>query len=94
MAIKSRTYKIIQANEDNVNETILELTISLDDSLASKYSNFEWDSKTGLVTALDNDTDKRVIIPYTSEGKSIGTIKPAPFQTEGIVSLDYNLWYY
>ena len=79
MAIKSRTYKIIQANEDNVNETILELTISLDDSLASKYSNFEWDSKTGLVTALDNDTDKRVIIPYTSEGKSIGTIKPAPF---------------
>jgi hypothetical protein len=86
MALKSRTYKITQ--QDN---TVLEFTITLDDSLANRYSAFEWDSKTGLVTALDENTQKRVIIPVT--GTTTGQIQPGPFSAEGLVKIDYNLWY-
>ena len=86
MAIKTRTYKITHGGDNT-----LEFSISLDDSLAGRYSNFEWDSKSGLITALDNTTEKRVIIPHT--GTTAGTIAPGPFTAEGLVSIDYNLWY-
>lgn len=80
----SRTYTITQNNE-----TVFSITLDVD---TDKYRDYQWDSSTGLVTAVVIETEKREIIPYSGNG--LGTLKPGPFQAEGIVSMDYNFWYY
>lgn len=86
MTTKTRKYKVTQQDS-----TVFEFTISLDESLANRYSAFEWDSKTGLVTAFDAELSKRVVIPTT--GNTIGRLQPGPFSADGLVEVNYNLWY-
>ena len=79
-----RTYSITQNGIKKFS-----ITIDIEDST---YTDFWWDSKTGLVTALNSRTGVREIIPYTGAG--IGTLEPAPFECTGISSMEYNYLYY
>lgn len=82
----NRNYTIKQNGK-----TVFSITIDID---TDNYTDYQWDSKTGLVTAVDlNDANrKRVIIPYTGNG--VGTLEPGPFEAIGITKMDYNFWYY
>ena len=55
------------------------------------YTDVQWDSKTGLVTAIKNGAE-RVPLEYT--GNALGTIDPGPYQTEKISQMDHYFWYY
>ena len=81
----TKTYYIFQNGK-----TVMQITISQPDG--TKYTNIQWDSKTGLVTANVNGSEIRTPIPYTGVG--CGKIEPGPFETRGIYYMDYNLWYY
>lgn len=83
--MKTKTYHITQ-NE----QKIMEITIVQPDDV--KYTNIQWDSNTGLVTANINGSEVRSPIPYTGVG--CGKIEPGPFETKGIYYMDYNFWYY
>lgn len=55
--------------------TVGEVSITVKGSNTTKYTNFTWNSKTGIVSAKTNDTDgtkSAAPIPYT--GNSLGTI--------------------
>lgn len=81
----TKTYSIKQTGT-----TILTITIT--EPEGKTYSDIQWDSKTGLVTAIiDSDTERKPI-PYI--GKSYGTIQPGPFEAENIYSIKYNYQYY
>jgi hypothetical protein len=81
----SKTYTVTQ--HGNV---ILEITISLPEAEAKNYTNFQWDSSTGLVTALRGA--KRVVVPST--GKSLGQIEPGPYEITNVTNVRHNFWYY
>ena len=72
-------------------KTVFSIVVDID---TDKYDDYQWDSKTGLVTAVDvtDAARKRVIIPYTGNGT--GTLEPGPFEATGITKMDYNFWYY
>ena len=83
--INSKTYKITQNGE-----VVMAITITLPPN--TTYTNIEWDSRTGLVTANVNGEKTRRAIPYT--GTSYGTLQPGPFEAENIYHMSYNYWYY
>lgn len=90
----AQTYKIFQkigldGNNQPVYKELFNFTIDV--SNPEDYSDYEWDSKTGLVTALDSNGN-RVVLPTT--GNTIGRIPPCEFKTEGLISIDYNYQYY
>ena len=79
----NKTYTITQNNK-----TILSITIEKPDNV--EYTDIQWDSKTGLVTAIING--ERVPIPYS--GGSAGAISPENFQAENFTGISFNYWYY
>lgn len=87
----SKTYTVSQT----IGDTTIEhsITITIPDNEISNYSNFQWDSRTGLVTAIKNG--KRVPVPYT--GNAVGTLQPGNYtiQTTNIdpQNLDYDYLY-
>lgn len=81
----SKTYAIKQNGK-----TVLAITITEPEGVS--YTEIQWDSKTGLVTAKVNGKTAREPIPYT--GKGCGCIEPGPFEGENIYAIDYNYWYY
>lgn len=90
----TRTYTIetwnpLALEEDEKFIKVLEITIEQPDGV--KYSNIQWDSKTGLVTANINGSEKREAIPYT--GRGLGKIAPGPFRTSGVAVMNYHYWY-
>ena len=80
--MKVKTYTITQNGEK-----ALSITITVPDG--QKYSNIQWDSQTGLVTAEINGI--RQLIPY--DGLGCGKLEPAPFEAEGIIDMKYSYWY-
>lgn len=88
MANITQEYKIYQDGST----PIMQIAITLPDTEISKYSDYQWDSKTGAVTAKNINTGKRVLIPYT--GTSTGTLKPESFSGDGVRSFEYDYWYY
>lgn len=78
-----KTYTIKQDDK-----TILSITI--DPPAGVTYSDIQWDSKTGLVTAL-TDTGRKPI-PYT--GTSYGTIEPKAFEASNFTNISFRYWYY
>lgn len=88
----TRTYEIKTKQADGTWEVYR--SIGIDTSLYTDYTDFQWDSRTGLVSALDANGN-RVVIPHTEGGKgSLGTISPGPIQTTGIEFLEYNYIYF
>lgn len=83
--MSEKTYKVKQNGL-----TVLEITIKQPEDTV--YTNIQWDSKTGLVTANVNGDSKRVPIHYT--GTSYGVLQPGPFEAENVYKMDYNYWYY
>lgn len=86
----TKTYLVKQNGETVYSITITDPTASANENTISTYSEIQWDSKTGMVTAKVNGV--RTPIPYV--GKSYGTLQPAPFEVENIYAMDYNYWYY
>ena len=88
---RSKTYSIVQDGQAALFVTITIPTVDID-----KYSDYLWDSRLGIVTAIykkdENDEGKRIVVP--SSGKVVGSIEPAPFLTTNISSIDYDYWYY
>ena len=82
-----KTYKIKQNGVD-----IFSITVKVPDDKANQLSDYQWDSKTGLVTALDASTNERVPIEYT--GNALGTIEPGPYETDNILQMEHYYWYY
>lgn len=83
----TKTYQIIQNDI-----ALLSITIEVD-GITDPYIDYQWDSKTGLVTAaLATNPTKRVIIPHT--GNSLGAIEPGSFKITNATAVDYNYWYY
>lgn len=83
MANRKKTY-IIRQN----NKKVFEFTVVIPES--GTYTDFQWDSKTGLVTALYNGSR----IPVETIGITTGTLEPMEFDAQNVVSMDYNYWYY
>lgn len=81
----SKTYKITQNGE-----VVMSITITPPKGVT--YTNIEWDSRTGLVTANVDGSEQRKPINYT--GQSYGTLQPEPFEAENIYHMSYNYWYY
>lgn len=79
----TKTYEINQNNQ-----TILSITV--EQPAGKNYSNMQWDSKTGLVTAVIDG--KRKPIPYS--GNSIGTIQPEDFTATNMTGISFRYWYY
>lgn len=88
----AQTYIIRKGTESN-GEVLFEFTIDITNP--QDYTDYTWDSKTGLVTATEIATKKIRIIPTKSstKGTTIGTIPAGAFNTEGIIQIDYNYWY-
>lgn len=84
----AQTY-IIRKGPDNTGEVLFEFTIDITNP--EDYTDYTWDSKTGLVTAKKFGSEKSYIIP--TKGNTIGTIPAGAFNTEGITQIDYNYWY-
>jgi hypothetical protein len=84
----AQTY-IIRKGPDNTGEVLFEFTIDITNP--QDYTNYTWDSKTGLITATEIMTNKTRIIP--ANGNTIGAIPAGAFNTEGITQIDYNYWY-
>lgn len=89
MADISQTYTFYQGENA---EKVMEITITVPSEQLSVLEDFEWDSKTGTVTALNKNTQKRVLIPHS--GNSTGTLKPERFSYNNIRSVEYDLLYY
>ena len=87
----TRTYTIQHSPDATGAYTkTISITIDVEEDL---YTDYQWDSKTGLVTAaLKTNPSKRVVIPHT--GNSIAKIDPGPFTAENITSIQHNYWYY
>lgn len=84
----AQTY-VIRKGPDNTGEVLFRFTIDITNP--QDYTDYTWDSKTGLITATEIMTGKTRIIP--AKGNTIGTIPAGPFNTEGIIQIDYNYWY-
>lgn len=81
----TKTYNIIQNGAP-----ILSITVEQPEEV--EYSDIQWDSRTGLVTAEING--KRQAIQYT--GNSLGAIPPDPngFTAENVTGISFRYWYY
>ena len=79
-----QTYKIKQNGEE-----IFSITVKFPSG--ATYTDIQWDSKTGLVTAKKNGTE---IVPLEYTGNGLGTIKPGPYETEKILQMEHHYWYY
>lgn len=79
-----QTYKIKQNGVE-----IFSITVNFPEG--ATYTDIEWDSKTGLVTAKKNG-GSRVPLEYT--GNALGTIEPGPYETEKILQMEHYYWYY
>jgi hypothetical protein len=71
-----------------------EITVTIPSGVS--YSNFEWDSRTGIVSGLNGDK-KLTLLPYT--GNPCGTIPVTTSDTQhniniGGAKLLYHYWYY
>lgn len=86
----TKTYLVKQNGETVYSVTITDPTASADKTTTPTYSEIQWDSKTGMVTAKVKGV--RTPIPYI--GKSYGTLQPAPFEVENIYAIEYNYQYY
>lgn len=86
----TKTYTFKQKDEDGKDEVVASIKIT--EPKGKVYTNIIWDSKTGLVTANENGSKNRIIIPH--EGNALVKLKPAPFTAEGVYAIDYNFWYY
>jgi hypothetical protein len=86
----TKTYLVKQNEKTVYSITITDPTASEDKTTIPTYSEIQWDSKTGMVTAKVNGA--RTAIPYI--GKSYGTLQPAPFEVENIYAIEYNYCYY
>lgn len=87
----SKTYTVSQTIEDIKIDHSITLTISEGDIL--KYEDYQWDSRTGLVTAKLKGETKRVVLPYSGNG--IVALQPGiePEKSNTISSLDYDYLY-
>lgn len=85
----TRDYTIQQKDESGNYVDVMKITIT--EPAGVVYSNIEWDSRTGIVTARVNGSE-RTPIPYT--GVALGKLKPGPFVATNIVKMEYNYWYY
>lgn len=79
--------KIYKIKQNGVE--IFSITVKFPSGAA--YTDIQWDSKTGLVTAKKDSLD-RVPLEYT--GNALGTIEPGLYVTEGIYEMDHHYWYY
>lgn len=84
----AQTYRI-RKGTSSTGEVLFEFTIDITNP--QDYTDYTWDSKTGLITATEKKTGKTRIIP--ANGNTIGTIPADAFNTEGITQIDYNYWY-
>ena len=85
MANISKTYIIKQGTVTH------SITITLPEGEIESYTEFQWDSRTGIVSAIKNGV--RVPIPYT--GDSLCKLEPGPItSTVNISELQYDFWYY
>jgi hypothetical protein len=82
----TKTYNIIQNG-------IPILSITIDQPTGVEYSDMQWDSRTGLVTAKINGGERKAI-QYT--GNSLGAIPPDPngFTAENVTGISFRYWYY
>lgn len=85
----AQTYIIRKGDSTEDKDILFKFTIDITNP--EDYTDYIWDSKTGLVTATEIATKKIRIIP--TKENTIGTIPAGAFNTEGIVQIDYNYWY-
>jgi hypothetical protein len=88
---RSRTYTITQDGQ-----TVLWVTVVIPTKDIHKYSDYLWDSRLGVVTAIykesEKDVGKRVLVPCT--GTVAGAIEPKPYIATNISQVDLDYWYY
>ena len=85
----TKTYSIkIHGSEDPI------LKIEIEQPNDVEYTDIQWDSRTGLVTAKVNNSEARKAIQYT--GNSLGAIPPDPngFTAENVTGISFRYWYY
>lgn len=80
---KTRTYSISQEGKE-----VMSITITQPNGVT--YTNIQWDSKTGIVSAEING--ERKPIPFS--GISCGKLQPLSFSAEGISEIKFHYWYY
>ena len=69
----------------------LSITVTIPDDEIGKYSDYIWDSRLGLVSAMYEG--KRIIVP--ASGTVSGVVETKPFiQSGSIKKIDYDYWYY
>lgn len=89
----NKTYTIKQ---NGVN--VFSITITIPDSEIAYYDKYQWDSKTGQVTAYDSRLERRVLVPHVdntvAKNGTVGTLKPKDFETTNILSMEYDYLYY
>lgn len=75
------------------NGATMSVTVVIPDADVEYYSEYQWDSKLGLVTALRNG--KRVIVPHTGINQT-GTLDPTQTFTtsNNIIRVDRDYLYY
>lgn len=88
MAKSNKNYVIYQTINGS-KEPILSFTIELEDP--ENYDSYEWDSKTGLVTAYNKNTQKRCIIP--TSGTTFGQLQPEAFEAHNVLGMIYSYEY-
>ena len=85
----TETYTITQDGKT------MSVTVTIPDADISLYTDYQWDSSLGIVTAVKGG--KRVIVPHTGSNQS-GTLDPDPEKTvthsNNIVSIQLPRLYY
>lgn len=79
---KELTYKIKEKLSDGSTKEIAYVKVSIPDDDVTLYSDYEWDSKLGLVTALKNG--KRVIVPHIGSNQTVTLDPTKEYETENI----------
>lgn len=71
--------------------TPLSITVTIPDGEIDKYSDYIWDSRLGLVSAMYEG--KRIIVPASGTVSGVVETKPI-IQSGSIKEIDYDYWYY
>lgn len=91
--VMAMEYKVLIKKDNgdwDIEHPIFSFSINLTDAQAQLYTDYRWDSKTGIVSAEKDG--KRHVLPTV--GNTIGTIPPGPFKIINAIDINYNYWYY